>query len=108
MYDFLRAVRGEAPLLSGVSVAMKLPPSYEMLAATGLVAESTNTKLLTSMVPPSIPSLNVAVTTVLTSTPVAPLVGVTDTTTGKSRSYFNPLGQLPEPITDTAAFATCP
>lgn len=33
---------------------------------------------------------------------------VTDTTTGESRSYFNPLDNLPEPITDTAAFATCP
>ncbi len=33
---------------------------------------------------------------------------VTDTSTGESRLYFNPLGQLPEPITDTEAFATCP
>ena len=33
---------------------------------------------------------------------------VTDTVVGESRSYVNPLDNLPEPITDTAAFATCP
>jgi len=33
---------------------------------------------------------------------------VTDTTTGESRSYSNPLDNLPEPILDTSAFATCP
>jgi len=33
---------------------------------------------------------------------------VTDTATGESRSYDNPLGELPEPIVDTSAFATCP
>ena len=33
---------------------------------------------------------------------------VTDTVSNESRSYVNPLDNLPEPITDTAAFATCP
>ncbi len=33
---------------------------------------------------------------------------VTDTQSGQSRSYFNPLGQPAEAITDTSAFATCP
>ena len=33
---------------------------------------------------------------------------VTDTVTGESRAYLNPLDNLPEPILDTAAFATCP
>lgn len=33
---------------------------------------------------------------------------VTDTATNETKSYFNPLGQPAEPITDTSAFATCP
>ncbi len=33
---------------------------------------------------------------------------VTDTATGESRVYENPLGQPAEAITDTSAFATCP
>jgi len=33
---------------------------------------------------------------------------VTDTTTGESTSYSNPLGQPSAAITDTQAFATCP
>lgn len=33
---------------------------------------------------------------------------VTDTQSGQSRSFFNPLGQPSEPILDTSAFATCP
>lgn len=33
---------------------------------------------------------------------------VTDTVSGESRSYFNPPGELPEPILDTSAFATLP
>lgn len=35
-------------------------------------------------------------------------VTVTDTRTGASRDYFNPLGQPANAITDTSAFATCP
>ena len=35
-------------------------------------------------------------------------LSVTDTVTGESASYANPLDNLPEPITDTNAFATCP
>ncbi len=33
---------------------------------------------------------------------------VTDTTTGESKEYFNPLGQASPAITDTDAFMTCP
>ena len=33
---------------------------------------------------------------------------VTDTATNTTKQYFNPLGQVAEPITDTSAFATCP
>ena len=33
---------------------------------------------------------------------------VTDTLTGQTKSYFNPLGQGATTITDTSAFATCP
>lgn len=33
---------------------------------------------------------------------------VTDTMTGATKSYFNPLGQPAVPIVDTSAFATCP
>ena len=33
---------------------------------------------------------------------------VTDTQTGESRGYSNPLGQAFPPIQDTSAFATCP
>lgn len=33
---------------------------------------------------------------------------VTDTQTGVSKTYFNPLGQASEAVTDTSAFATCP
>lgn len=33
---------------------------------------------------------------------------VTDTQTGSSRRYFNPLGTRAAPFTDTQAFATCP
>jgi hypothetical protein len=33
---------------------------------------------------------------------------VTDTQTGKVKTYFNPLGTPAPPIQDTAAFATCP
>ena len=33
---------------------------------------------------------------------------VTDTDTGQTRSYGNPLGTQAEAITDTSAFATCP
>lgn len=33
---------------------------------------------------------------------------VTDTETGQVNRYFNSLGTTPQPITDTAAFATCP
>ncbi|MBP7588475.1 MAG: hypothetical protein KBA72_11035, partial [Thermoanaerobaculia bacterium] len=32
----------------------------------------------------------------------------TDTATGRSRSYFNPLGRRAAAITDSDAFATCP
>lgn len=42
------------------------------------------------------------------STDVAFTLNVTDTQSGASRSYANPLGQPLEPILDTAAFATCP
>lgn len=33
---------------------------------------------------------------------------VTDTLTGQTRSYFNPLGTAAEAVTDVTAFATCP
>jgi hypothetical protein len=33
---------------------------------------------------------------------------VTDTETGASKQYRNPLGQASPAITDTSAFATCP
>lgn len=33
---------------------------------------------------------------------------VTDTSTGESKTYFNPLGNLAQSVTDTDAFATCP
>lgn len=33
---------------------------------------------------------------------------VIDTATGDSRTFINPLEDLPEPILDTSAFATCP
>ena len=35
-------------------------------------------------------------------------VTVTDTQTGRSRSYFNPLNRPAPPVQDTAAFASCP
>ena len=35
-------------------------------------------------------------------------VNVTDMQTGKVKVYFNPLGVTAAPVTDTAAFATCP
>ena len=35
-------------------------------------------------------------------------VTVTDTDTGVSKEYFNPLGTPAQAITDTQAFATCP
>ncbi|HWJ54728.1 MAG TPA: Calx-beta domain-containing protein, partial [Vicinamibacterales bacterium] len=35
-------------------------------------------------------------------------VQVTDVTTGKMRTYFNPLGRAAPPVQDTDAFATCP
>lgn len=42
------------------------------------------------------------------STNVEYTLTVTDTQTGASWQYFNPLGQASEAITDTDAFATCP
>lgn len=33
---------------------------------------------------------------------------VTDTQTGASKTYMNPIGQLATPMADTSAFATCP
>jgi hypothetical protein len=35
-------------------------------------------------------------------------VTVTDTATGQTKTYFNPLGMAAPPIQDTGAFATCP
>ncbi len=35
-------------------------------------------------------------------------VVVTDTATGQQRTYDNDLGEIPELIADTSAFATCP
>jgi hypothetical protein len=35
-------------------------------------------------------------------------VRVTDTLTGRTRTYSNPLGMAAAPIQDTQAFATCP
>lgn len=35
-------------------------------------------------------------------------ITVTDTQSGLTNQYFNPLGQAAEPIQDTQAFATCP
>ena len=48
------------------------------------------------------------------STPQKPSSGqqctltVTDTETGQTRSYDNPLGNCAPAVTDTSAFATCP
>jgi hypothetical protein len=42
------------------------------------------------------------------STDVEYTLTVTDTQTGTSRGYFNPLGTAPDAIVDTEAFATCP
>ncbi|MEM7353167.1 MAG: PQQ-dependent sugar dehydrogenase [Acidobacteriota bacterium] len=42
------------------------------------------------------------------TTDVAFTVDVTDTLTGASRQYANPLGQAADAVTDTSAFATCP
>jgi hypothetical protein len=36
------------------------------------------------------------------------LLTVTDTSTGKVKVYFNPLGEVPRAVTDSAAFADCP
>jgi hypothetical protein len=36
------------------------------------------------------------------------IVTVTDTQTGKTKVYFNPLGTAALPVQDTNAFATCP
>ena len=33
---------------------------------------------------------------------------VTDTQSGKIKTYFNPLGRAAPPVQDTSAFATCP
>jgi hypothetical protein len=46
--------------------------------------------------------------TAATATEVEFDLTVTDTATGETREYFNPLGELPEPILDTSPFATCP
>ena len=35
-------------------------------------------------------------------------LSVTDTQTGITKQYFNPLGTAAAAITDTGAFATCP
>ena len=35
-------------------------------------------------------------------------VTVTDTESGDVQTYFNPLGNVAEAVTDTVAFATCP
>lgn len=42
------------------------------------------------------------------TTNVQMIVNVTDMQTGKVKVYFNPLGQTASPVTDTAAFPTCP
>lgn len=42
------------------------------------------------------------------TTNVQLIVTVTDTQTGKVKVYFNPQGVSAGPVTDTAAFATCP
>jgi len=42
------------------------------------------------------------------TTNVQMAVTVVDTTTGKTRVYFNPLNQAAVPIQDTGAFTTCP
>ncbi len=41
-------------------------------------------------------------------TNVEVLITVTDTETGKTRRYFNPLGKTFAPVQDVDAFATCP
>ena len=42
------------------------------------------------------------------TTNVAFDITVTDTQSGETKAYSNPLGQASPAITDTAAFATCP
>ena len=42
------------------------------------------------------------------TTDVEFVVTVTDTQTGKVRTYFNPQGVSADAVTDTGAFATCP
>jgi PAP2 superfamily len=41
-------------------------------------------------------------------TDVEVILTVTDTQTGRTRSYFNPKGKAFAPVQDTSAFATCP
>jgi hypothetical protein len=41
-------------------------------------------------------------------TSVQQTLTVTDTTAGRTRTYFNPAGRPFAPIQDTSAFATCP
>ena len=42
------------------------------------------------------------------STNVEFTLTVTDTQENVTKTYFNPLGTVPDAITDTQAFATCP
>jgi len=41
-------------------------------------------------------------------TDVQVTIVVTDTLTGKKKTYTNPLGRAFQPIQDTSAFTTCP
>ncbi len=68
----------------------------------------TNIELLIKVLNACVPPFNRYWTFFSATTNVEFAVVVTDTQSGKTRSYFNPLGRSAPPVQDVDAFATCP
>jgi len=67
-----------------------------------------NIEMLIKVLNACVPPFNRYWTFFAATTNVEFAVVVTDTQTGKTRGYFNPLNRSAPPIQDTDAFATCP
>jgi len=68
----------------------------------------TNIEMLIKVLNACVPQFNRYWVFYSATTNVEFAVVVTDTHTGKTRSYFNPLNRAAPPVQDTDAFATCP
>lgn len=68
----------------------------------------TNIELLIKVLNACVPPFNRYWTFYSATTNVEFAVVVTDTQSGKTRGYFNPLGRTAPPVQDVDAFATCP